>query len=368
MTLKSELSPIEDRGVVFGLVHGAAGLDAAVHRRPDQADRGVLRADSRSRRVDGDLRLPDRRRRQRGAAPEAVGGAHAASSSRSPTSCGRSSRRCPARSRSRSIRRRSASRSARRRSSSSSCRRSRTRSCSGSSTASSTRRASIPGVQNLQTDLRLNTPEVRVRHQPRQARPTSASPVDTVGRTLETMLGGRQVTRFKRDGEQYDVIVQVAPVDRTTPADISDSYVRGARRQHGAAVQPGRRQGRRRAAVAQPLQPAARREDHRRRWRRATRSTRRCARWTPRRRRRCRSPRRPTSTASRANSASRARRSTSRSCWRSLFIYLVLSAQFESFVASVRDHAVGAAVDDRRAVRAVAHRRHAEHLQPGRAW
>ena len=26
-----------------------------------------------------------------------------------------------------------------------------------------------PGVQNLQTDLRLNTPEVRVQHQPRQA-------------------------------------------------------------------------------------------------------------------------------------------------------------------------------------------------------
>jgi multidrug efflux pump len=47
-----------------------------------------------------------------------------------------------------------------------------------------------------------------------------------VGRTLETMLGGRQVTRFKREGEQYDVIVQVAPVDRTTPADISDIYVR----------------------------------------------------------------------------------------------------------------------------------------------
>jgi multidrug efflux pump len=50
--------------------------------------------------------------------------------------------------------------------------------------------------------------------------------VDNVGRTLETMLGGRQVTRFKRDGEQYDVIVQVAPVDRSTPADISDIYVR----------------------------------------------------------------------------------------------------------------------------------------------
>jgi multidrug efflux pump len=82
-----------------------------------------------------------------------------------------------------------------------------------------------PGVQNLQTDLRLNTPEVRVRIN-RDKLSDIGVPVDTVGRTLETMLGGRQVTRFKREGEQYDVIVQVAPVDRTTPADISDSYVR----------------------------------------------------------------------------------------------------------------------------------------------
>jgi len=82
-----------------------------------------------------------------------------------------------------------------------------------------------PGVQNLQTDLRLNTPEVRVTIN-RDKLSDVGSAVDTVGRTLETMLGGRQVTRFKKDGEQYDVIVQVAPIDRSTPADISDSYVR----------------------------------------------------------------------------------------------------------------------------------------------
>jgi multidrug efflux pump len=82
-----------------------------------------------------------------------------------------------------------------------------------------------PGIQNLQIDLRLNTPEVRVNIN-RDKLSDMGIGVDTVGRTLETMLGGRQVTRFKRDGEQYDVIVQVAPLDRTTPADISDAYVR----------------------------------------------------------------------------------------------------------------------------------------------
>ena len=82
-----------------------------------------------------------------------------------------------------------------------------------------------PGVQNLQTDLRLNTPEVRVTIN-RDKLSDMGIAVDTVGRTLETMLGGRQVTRFKREGEQYDVIVQVASVDRSSPADITDAYVR----------------------------------------------------------------------------------------------------------------------------------------------
>jgi multidrug efflux pump len=82
-----------------------------------------------------------------------------------------------------------------------------------------------PGSLNLQTDLRLNTPEVRVNIK-RDKLSDIGVPVNTLGRTLETYLGGRQVTRFKKDGEQYDVIVQAAAGDRAVPADISDAYVR----------------------------------------------------------------------------------------------------------------------------------------------
>jgi multidrug efflux pump len=82
-----------------------------------------------------------------------------------------------------------------------------------------------PGILNLQTDLRLNTPEVRVNIK-RDKLSDIGVPVNILGRTLETYLGGRQVTRFKKDGEQYDVIVQAAAGDRTVPADISDAYVR----------------------------------------------------------------------------------------------------------------------------------------------
>jgi multidrug efflux pump len=83
-----------------------------------------------------------------------------------------------------------------------------------------------PGLMNLDTDLRLDKPELKVGVNRDKIIDVGAS-VDAVGRTLETMLGGRQVTRFKRDGEQYDVMVQVAEGDRRTPGDISDIYVRG---------------------------------------------------------------------------------------------------------------------------------------------
>jgi multidrug efflux pump len=88
-------------------------------------------------------------------------------------------------------------------------------------------------VISPQSDLRLNTPELRVGVNRDKLSDLGVS-VETVGRTLQTMLGGRQVTRFKKDGEQYDVIVQVTPRERNNPRDISDIYVRA---RDGAMVQ-----------------------------------------------------------------------------------------------------------------------------------
>ena len=85
--------------------------------------------------------------------------------------------------------------------------------------------AKNPGITNVDTDLKLNKPELSVAVNRDKSSDTGVQ-IETVGRTLETMLGGRQVTRFKRDGEQYDVIVQVADADRTSPSDIRDIFVR----------------------------------------------------------------------------------------------------------------------------------------------
>ncbi|GAB4355172.1 MAG: efflux RND transporter permease subunit [Gammaproteobacteria bacterium] len=83
-----------------------------------------------------------------------------------------------------------------------------------------------PGLVGLDTDLKLNKPQVKVSVDREKAAVVGVS-VDTIGRTLETLLGGRQVTRFKRGADQYDVIVQVAPGERSDPDDVSRIYVRG---------------------------------------------------------------------------------------------------------------------------------------------
>jgi len=83
-----------------------------------------------------------------------------------------------------------------------------------------------PNLLNLETDLKLNKPEIKVQVERNRAADAGVQ-VDAVGRALETMLGGRQVTRFKQAGEQYDVIVQMVPADRSNPEDISNIFVRG---------------------------------------------------------------------------------------------------------------------------------------------
>jgi multidrug efflux pump len=86
--------------------------------------------------------------------------------------------------------------------------------------------AKLPGLISLDSDLKLNKPQIKVTMD-RDRIADIGSSVDVVGRTLETMLGGRQVTRYKREGEQYDVIVQVDNVDRRNPDDLTAIHVRG---------------------------------------------------------------------------------------------------------------------------------------------
>ncbi|MGH6637719.1 MAG: efflux RND transporter permease subunit, partial [Polaromonas sp.] len=83
-----------------------------------------------------------------------------------------------------------------------------------------------PGIQSPDVDLRLNKPELRVEIDRDKAADVGVS-VEVVAKAIETMLGGRIVTRYKRDAEQYDVIVQTQASGRSTPEDIDGIHVRG---------------------------------------------------------------------------------------------------------------------------------------------
>jgi multidrug efflux pump len=86
--------------------------------------------------------------------------------------------------------------------------------------------AKNPGILSPDVDLRLNKPELRIEVDRVKATELGVS-IEVVARTIETMLGGRVVTRYKRDAEQYDVIVQTLAASRNTPDDIDVIQVRG---------------------------------------------------------------------------------------------------------------------------------------------
>ena len=86
--------------------------------------------------------------------------------------------------------------------------------------------AKNPGLVQPDSDLQLNKPELFVEVDRDRAADLGVA-VDSVARTVETMLGGRVVTRYKRDADQYDVLVQTAERGRATPEDIARLFVRG---------------------------------------------------------------------------------------------------------------------------------------------
>ncbi len=82
-----------------------------------------------------------------------------------------------------------------------------------------------PNLENINADYEENKPQFRVEIDRARAADVGVA-VDEIGRTLETMLGSRNVTTFSDRGEEYNVILQARPEDRATPSDLSNIFVR----------------------------------------------------------------------------------------------------------------------------------------------
>ncbi len=79
---------------------------------------------------------------------------------------------------------------------------------------------------NMDTDLKLNKPQREVDIDRERAAELGVSVTD-IGATLQTLLGGQRVTRFKRGNHEYEVMLQVPRPDRSQPSFIDGFYVRG---------------------------------------------------------------------------------------------------------------------------------------------
>ena len=90
------------------------------------------------------------------------------------------------------------------------------------------RMAENPGILDADSDYKETRPQLRVEINFERAADLGVS-TEEIGTTLETMMGSRRVTTFVEDGEEYDVVLQARPDDRAAPANLENLYVRSTR-------------------------------------------------------------------------------------------------------------------------------------------
>jgi len=85
-----------------------------------------------------------------------------------------------------------------------------------------------PGLEGIDWDYKETKPQLRIDIDYDRAADLGVT-VETIGRTLETMLGSRRVTTYIDAGEEYDVILEGERDAQRTPTDLQNIYVRSGR-------------------------------------------------------------------------------------------------------------------------------------------
>jgi multidrug efflux pump len=82
-----------------------------------------------------------------------------------------------------------------------------------------------PGLLNIETDFERNQPQFDVVIDRPKADDLGIG-VETIAKTLQTMLASREITTYVDRGREYPVIVQARAEDRRTPTDLANIFVR----------------------------------------------------------------------------------------------------------------------------------------------
>ncbi|MEH6545422.1 MAG: efflux RND transporter permease subunit [Sneathiella sp.] len=82
-----------------------------------------------------------------------------------------------------------------------------------------------PNLLNLDKDYQETQPQIHLDIDRNRAANLGVS-LENIGRTLETLMGARNVTTYDQGGKQYEVIVQAREEDRRSKDDLDNVYVR----------------------------------------------------------------------------------------------------------------------------------------------
>jgi len=85
-----------------------------------------------------------------------------------------------------------------------------------------------PRLTRVDTDLKETQPQLLIHIDQDRAAALGVS-VETIGQTLQTMMSEKVVTTYVVDGEEYDVVLQAKDDQRATPDDLANIYVRPSR-------------------------------------------------------------------------------------------------------------------------------------------
>jgi HAE1 family hydrophobic/amphiphilic exporter-1 len=88
----------------------------------------------------------------------------------------------------------------------------------------------IPGVVDVDSDFEIGMPEVRVVPDRKKAADLGVD-MAGIGRTVNALIGGTDVAKFKDRGKRYDIRLRLVAQQRATPADIGSILIRNNRGQ-----------------------------------------------------------------------------------------------------------------------------------------
>jgi multidrug efflux pump len=84
-----------------------------------------------------------------------------------------------------------------------------------------------PGLSRVQSDYKETRPQILIDIDRTRAADLGVS-VEAIGRTLQTMMSERRITTYIDGGEEYDVIVQAEESQRVSANDLTSVYVRSS--------------------------------------------------------------------------------------------------------------------------------------------